>query len=98
MSSGTLVRLQRYYNRHHYESKAEIDESIQDTKKVIEQWWGTILGICTATPKDITPEGENPIEYIESKLFECRDAINNLECELQAMYDIKDGWETREED
>lgn len=98
MSSGTLVKVERYYNRHHYRSIAEIDEKIKDTKKLIEQWWGTILGICTATPKDITPEGESPIEYIESRLFECREAINYLECELQAMCDIKEGWETKEED
>ncbi len=96
MSSGTSVKVERYYNRHHYCSIAEIDEKIAETKKVIEEWWGTILALCTSTPKDITPEDDEPLDYIEKKLYEAREAINYLEGDLQAMCDIKDGLETIE--
>ena len=98
MSSGTKVTVERYYNRHHYHSIAEIDELINEKNKLIEQRWGEILSLCTATPKDITPTGEEPLSYVTSLLAELRLLIDGYEYDLQALCDIKDGWETKEED
>jgi len=98
MSSGTLVKVERYYNRHHYGSIAEIDERIITATKERDDVWASILALCMATPRDITPDGEDPVQYVNERLADLRELLGDAEYNLQALHDIRDGWETREED
>ena len=98
MSSGTYVKVGRYYNHHHYHSIAEIDEKIVEVSKKIEEVWARILSLCTATPRDITPQEEEPVQYINDRLEILREYLEDCDYQLQALHDIKEGWETREED
>ena len=98
MSSGTYVKVERYYNRHHYKSIEEIDENIMQATKDVAAVWADILSMCVATPKDITPTNEEPMLYVTERLKYLRECLEDAEYKLQALHDIKDGWETREED
>lgn len=98
MSSGTSVTLTLYFNRHHYNSIAEIDEEIVETKQDIEKVWATIKALCVATPKDVTPQGEEPLYFICHCLEDNRELLNDYESRLYALECIKRGWDTREED
>lgn len=100
MSSGTRVTVTRYYNHHHYHSLEEIDEIIVETKEQVSETWGEIFALCASTPNDIIPLGKGiiPLEFVKKRLDELREYLNYLNDKLDALFDIKDGWETREED
>lgn len=99
MSSGTRVTISRYYNGKHYMNTEEIDEKIIKFKNQVEETWGEILALCAATPKDIVPQCEDiPLAYVKKHLNELRSYLDYLDYELSALYDIKEGWETKEED
>lgn len=100
MSSGTRITVCRYYNGHHYYSVEDIDDHINEYKERIEQTWSEILALCVATPNHIVPSntGEEPLSYIINVLEEKRGYLDFLNEKLNALYDIRDGWDTREED
>lgn len=98
MSSGTFVKVERYYNHHHYKSIEEIDACYSQAVKEREDVWCSILSLCMATPKDITPQDEDPVQYVNERLSDYRELLDEYDYKLQALHDIKEGWETREED
>ena len=98
MSSGTLVKIKRYYNRYHLHSIEELLDLREQAYKECEKVWASILALCMATPKDITPDGEDPATYIAERLMGYREWLNEVECKIQAYNDIEQGWETKEED
>ena len=98
MSSGTLVKIKRYFNYYHYSSLETLNNDIKDAIKARECAKASLLALAMATPRDITPDGEIPIEHIEGCFNNAFDVYNDADAHLSALYDIKDGWETREED
>lgn len=98
MSSGTLVKLERYYNRYHLRSLEQLCEEREESKKNLEEVWAQILALCMATPKDICPADEEPVQYITDTLKGMRELVEMYESEISAYCDIEEGWETREED
>lgn len=98
MSSGTKVKIQRYYNRFHMHSLEELREQREQAIKESEKVWASILALCMATPKDITPDGEDPATYITEILKGYREMLDDIDYHIQAYYDIEEGWETKEED
>ena len=98
MSSGTLVKIQRYYNRYHLRSLEELHDHREQAIKESEKVWASILALCMATPKDITPNGEDPASYITEILMGYREMLTEVEYHIQAYNDIEEGWDTKEED
>lgn len=98
MSSGTLVKIERYYNRFHMHSLEELRDQREQAIKEREKVWASILALCMATPKDITPDGEDPATYITEILKGYREMLDEIDYHIQAYHDIEAGWETKEED
>lgn len=98
MSSGTLVKVERYYNRFHLHSLDELREEREKAIKELETYWGQILALVLATPKDICPEADEPASYVSQMLAKLREEIDECNYRIQAYSDIEDGWETKEED
>ena len=98
MSSGTLVKVERYYNRFHFQSKEEIKGREKQLIKEREDYWGQIRSLMMATPIDITPKDETPEQYISERLDTIRELLDECDYQLMACSDIDEGWETREED
>ena len=98
MSSGTFVKLERYYNHYHLHGLDELRNYKAQAIKERDDVWGQILALAMATPKDITPSDENPESYIQERINDLRGLLTEAESHLQALCDIEDGWETREED
>ena len=98
MSSGTLVKIERYYNRFHMHSLEELRDQREQAIKEDEKVWASILALCMATPKDITPDGEEPTIYVTEQLKGYREMLNEIDYHIQAYNDIEEGWETKEED
>ena len=98
MSSGTLVKIERYYNRYHLHSLEQLREERDDSKKNLEETWAQILALCMATPKDICPKDDDPEHYMSERVGELRELVEMYESEISAYCDIEEGWETKEED
>jgi len=98
MSSGTLVKIERYYNRFHMHSLEELRDQREQAIKEREKVWASILALCMATPKDITPDGEDPATYMAELLKSYREMLDEIDYHIQAYHDIEEGWETKEED
>ena len=98
MSSGTSVKIERYYNRYHIHDLNELEYKLKKAIELREGIWGQIKALAMATPKDIVAPTNIPEEYITVRIEELRESLNNCEYDIQALYDIKEGWETREED
>ena len=99
MSSGTLVKVERYYNRFHLHSLEDLREQREKAIKELEAYWSGVYGLMMATPKDICPKDvDEPAAYIAERLVELREAIDECNYRIRAYYDIEEGWETREED
>lgn len=98
MSSGTLVKIERYYNRYHLHSLEQLREERDDSKKKLEEVWAQILALAMATPKDICPDDDTPEHYMGERIEALRELVEMYEGEIEAYNDIEEGWETREED
>lgn len=98
MSSGTLVKIERYHNRYHLHSLEQLREEREDSKKKLEEVWGQILALAMATPKDICHADDEPEHYISERIEALRELVEIYEGEIEAYNDIEEGWETREED
>lgn len=98
MSSGTLVKIERYYNRYHLHSLEQLREERDDSRKNLEEVWGQILALCMATPKDICPKDDDPEHYMSERVGELRELVEMYKGEIAAYCDIEEGWDTREED
>ena len=98
MSSGTLVKVERYYNRYHLRSLEELRDQREQAIKESEKVWASILALCMATPKDITPKDEDPANYMTELLSGYREMLDEIDYHIQAYHDIEEGWETKEED
>lgn len=98
MSSGTLVKIERYYNRYHLHSLEQLREERDDSKKKLEEVWAQILALAMATPKDICPDDDTPEHYMSERIEALRELVEMYEGEIEAYNDIEEGWETREED
>ena len=98
MSSGTYVKVGRYYNHYHISSLDELRERKQQATKELEDIWGRVVALAMATPRDITPTDEDPVQYVTERVMGLRTMIEEAEFELQALNDIGEGWYTREED
>lgn len=98
MSSGTSVTVKRYYNHYHLRSLDQLRDEREDSKKKLEEVWAQILALCMATPKDICPVDDDPVQYMTETLKGMRELVEMYENEIAAYDDIEEGWETREED
>ena len=98
MSSGTLVKIERYYNRFHMHSLEELRDQREQAIKESEKVWASILALCMATPKDITAKDEDPATYITELLQGYREMLDEIDYHIQAYHDIEQGWDTKEED
>lgn len=98
MSSGTLVKIERYHNRYHLHSLEQLREERDDSKKKLEEVWAQILALAMATPKDICPDDDTPEHYMIERIEALRELVEMYEGEIEAYNDIEEGWETREED
>lgn len=81
---GTLIKLRKpflYFDNIDINSVEEA-KSLEDSNgKLIKNIEGDFLSLAMSTPKDITPKGEDPVNYIKEKVKE------NLENLYDAYYD-----------
>lgn len=98
MSSGTSVKVERYYNRFHLHSLDELREEREKAIKELEGYWSQIHALMLATPKDVCPADEQPAVYMAECLSDLREAIDDCNYKIQAYFDIEEGWENKEED
>lgn len=98
MSSGTRVTVTRYYNHYHFRTKEELAEEERKSNIKLAKCKEAIFALCLATPRDITPQGEDPVAYMRESFNEAWDAYFDESYHNQALYEIEEGWETREED
>jgi hypothetical protein len=65
-----------YFNHYIYHSKEEAESAIEDSRNKLLEIQGKILGICLATPIDITPRDQTqyvdghyePLTYLEQEM------------------------------
>lgn len=98
MSSGTYVKVGHYFARYHYRDKAELERDIAEAKQDKADAQAAINNVAFASPDAITPQGENPYDYISDLLRELWEVYEQSDFYLYALQTIKEGWDTKEED
>lgn len=98
MSSGTQVTVTRYYNHYHFATREQLDEAVRNSNRALAEAKESLFALCLATPKDITPPGEDPLAYMRQAFEEAWELYIDADAHNQALADIEEGWETREED
>lgn len=97
MSYGTYVTVEHYYNHIIVGSKVELQQQLSEARADLAKAKGTILALCVATPKDICPSDQDPIIYINESFERLWEEIQDIEYRINALVDIADGWDTKEE-
>ena len=98
MSSGTQVTVTRYYNHYHFRTKEELAEAVRNSNRELTECKESLFALCLATPRDITPQGEDPVAYMRQAFEEAWELYIDADYRNQALADIEEGWETRGED
>ena len=97
MSYGTSVTVEHYFNRYHYESKQQLIDDIAEAKADLAKAQEAINHLAFANPRDLTPEGENPVYYIIGLLNDLWETYHDADFHLSALETILEGWDTKEE-
>jgi hypothetical protein len=63
MGWGTTFNTEIYLNRKVFKTPYELQDTIEELKKDIENYWGQLKGLALATPKDIS-NGESTEEIL----------------------------------
>lgn len=98
MSSGTFVTVEHYFNRYHYQSKQQLIDDIAQAKADLAKAHEAINHLAFANPRDLTPEGENPVYYIGEVLDDLWASYRDADRHLSALETILEGWDTKQED
>ena len=98
MSSGTFVTVEHYFNRYHYQSKERLIDDIALAKADLAKAQEAINHLAFANPRDLTPEGENPVYYIINLLNDLWETYRDADFHLSALETILEGWDTKQED
>jgi len=79
-----------YFNHYVYHSKEEAESAIEDSNNQLLEIQAKILGICLATPRDITPHDQTqyadghyePLTYLEQEMNYLEESLDDC---LQTM-------------
>ena len=95
---GTLIKLRDqkiYFDNVDINSTSQIDFKQREIEKEISKLKGKILSLTLATPKDITPSDNDPIDYISDSLNELLDNFSeNIydSCTIDIIERLIDEW------
>ena len=81
MSWGIEFNTDIYINKLHFSTLQQLDDLINDLETNNNIYKGEILMFAAATPRDITPEGEEPIFFIKNRIDVLLEEIEN-NCKL----------------
>lgn len=98
MSSGTLITVEHYFNRYHYQSKEQLIDDIAKAKADLAKAQAAINHLAYATPRDITPAEDTPVIYIADLLNDLWETYRDADFHLSALETILEGWDTKQED
>lgn len=97
-SEGTYIKLRNpflYFDTVDIENVSEAESTENQKSKWIKELQGDFLSLAMATPKDITPKGEDPINYVKERvenLFsDFYDAYHEL-FDVQLINQILEEW------
>jgi hypothetical protein len=76
MSCYTIVKPDKKDFEHYKNTDISSFEGILDSK------WERIVMLCASIPKDITPEGQEPLEYVRDTFLNCWNTYINCSKQL----------------
>lgn len=82
-------------SRQHFNSKDELEESIEEDERLIDTAEQDILSIASATPKDISPSEEDPLDYVIGSVREQLEFIQETCIEKYIKELLLDNWDTK---
>lgn len=90
MSWGIIFNTTIKVNRLYIRDKIELQEKIKETEALIKDLWLDIDRLTVSNPKDITPNNEEPLFYISSKVEELKETIEEKTILLGKLYLLDD--------
>ncbi len=97
---GTPKRPILYFNHFVYHSKEEAEGILTDNVANLGKIKARILGICLATPKDITPsndDGQDPLWYIEREMDYIEESLDDCLRSIRVAKLVIKYWDGHEE-
>jgi hypothetical protein len=70
MGWGTSFNADIFLNKRTFDSIWDVDEAIADCEETIAWVKNKMFGLACSTPKDVIPNGEDPISYLSIELSE----------------------------
>ena len=89
MSRETRFKDGAWVGGYEYTNATQLTEDIARTESFISWYKERLLALAMATPKDITPEGADPLEHVKLTFDELWDEIQDKTFQLHALYVIQ---------
>ena len=99
MSSGTYIKAEFEFKHFHCNSLDDCEEQLQDAIHKREIWKQRINALALATPKDITPQGEDnePVGYVIGLLRDYWEMYEEADWRVFALNTIHENWNSKED-
>lgn len=72
-----------------YSGKAQLESDIKSMEADVNYYKQRLLAMSCATPKDITPENREPLQYVEEEFEEVWDELQDRLFRLGDLYTIQ---------
>ena len=86
MSHGTNFKTEFYISGRVFNHKWEVESAIEEVKDTIRGMRDTLHMLASGNPKDLTPNDETPINYIQSVFDE---TLSELPCAYIELYQLE---------
>ena len=89
MSRETVFRKGAWVGGYEFSNATQLKEDIAKKEADIHWYKEKLLALAAATPKDITPEGDDPLEHIKLTFDALFDDLQDEVLQLGVMYVVQ---------
>lgn len=97
MSWGTVFNAKDVFIiRQQFRNMQELDDRIKELNEEYDAHRRRLIGFATATPKDVTPNDEDPLYYTTKEVEEIVEAMSHITYQQALLELLKENFDTRE--
>lgn len=89
MSRETIFKEGAAVCGYEYSNKARLESDIREMESDVNYYKQRLLAMCCATPKDITPKGDEPLRFVTQEFDEMWDELQDIMFRLSDLYTIQ---------
>lgn len=93
MSRETVFKDGAWVGGYQYSDKRTLEVDIKRLTETVEFWKRRLYAMAHASPRDITPQGEEPLQYIQNEFDDIWEALEDDLFALSRLYIIENNEE-----